>query len=114
MIYTCFLLLIVILFPDAQEDTLLVLFSRTLILHVIFLFLTHCKAMFSLLLLFLLVVDQLITLRKFDTEVQTYIIRPFTGILLIVGFVSYAIRQKQEFKSRFSLLLLFFGFKCTH
>lgn len=120
-----FLLLFTIIDLTSTDISIPIILVKTVVVYTIFLLLIKSKWYFSLPVLSLLVIDQLIkshityiTNKNNKDERITYYnnVRKVLGIviyiLIFIGFIAYLIRQKMEFGDDFKITTFLFSSKC--
>jgi len=121
-----FFLLFTVIDTDTEAD-ILSIWMKTIYIYFIFLLMTKSKWYFSIPVLFLLVVDQSFKFQmKFEekrknngpTMALYENIRDKLNIciiaLIVIGFMHYAIRQYNEYGSKFSLIKLILHHTCRN
>lgn len=113
-----FLLLFTLFDNDNINKTLLIdVIFKTLIVYILFLFLIKTKWYFSVPVLSLLITDQLLK-KQYDYNNSDdilyirYILSILILVLLIIGFVSYFIKQYNDHSSDFSISKFIFMTEC--
>lgn len=120
-----FLLLFTII-DTSNQVSINILIAKTLIVYFIFILMTKSKWYYALPVLILLTIDQLCKAQvdyynkdkeKYKNKIENFIkIREILSVLIvlfiIIGFVSYTIRQKNEYKEKFSINRLLFSHEC--
>jgi hypothetical protein len=109
---------------DSQH--ILYIWIKTIILYILFILLSKSKWYFSFVVILLLLLDQSIAIqnkyklninKKIDetnTNLIRKIIRYSIFIIIIIGFLSYLIRQYNEFQGNFDITKLLFDYKCSN
>jgi hypothetical protein len=104
----------------------LYIWIKTIILYILFILLSKSKWYFSFVVILLLILDQSIAIqnkyklninKKIDetnTNLIRKIIRYSIFIIIIIGFLSYLIRQYNEFQGNFDITKLLFDYKCSN
>lgn len=110
------------LFSENNDNHILSVLIKTVAVYFVFILMTKSKWYFSIPTLLLLVVDQGLKYqstylkkqkKSYETldTIRSYIDYALVA-LIIFGFVSYGIRQKNTFGDKFSFLKLLFSNKC--
>jgi hypothetical protein len=111
---------------NSDSQHILYIWIKTIILYFVFILLSKSKWYFSFVVILLLIIDQSIAIQnkynvnkntKVDqknTNIIRKVIRYSIFIIIAIGFISYLIRQYNEFQGNFDIVKLLFDYKCSN
>jgi len=111
---------------NSDSQHILYIWIKTIILYFVFILLSKSKWYFSFVVILLLIIDQSIAIQnkynvnkntKIDhknTNIIRKVIRYSIFIIITIGFISYLIRQYNEFQGNFDIVKLLFDYKCSN
>jgi len=111
---------------NSDSQHILYIWIKTIILYFVFILLSKSKWYFSFVIILLLIIDQSIAIQnkynvnkntkvdKTNTNIIRKVIRYSIFIIIAIGFISYLIRQYNEFQGNFDIVKLLFDYKCSN